>query len=718
MLVLALDLVLITIPSARAGIGLSYPGYISNVHLTAGENLTFEVRVYNTGENENFLYHMVADGDIEAPLTEIRTVIYPTADIYAFGEYWIGYSRTQLKFDISGIPLQGRILSAKLWLYRLAADGWDGGVTLNRVDDQLWSENITASQFDAQILTNGENYTSKFTTHGWDNLDALNQLDVDYSAGHAYTSFRLRWANDNGSEPSIGVDDGRFLAIESEFDNLEVVFYSSEYNGRDPYLEVVYVPPYAVSVSISPSYQSGLPMENLSYIVTVKNIGNLDDNYILTASDNTGWGPTVLPTSLFVASGSTGEATLTVTVPENAKFCSIDNITVTATSRTDNTVSDDAWCEAHVEVVRGVEISISPSYQSGLPGENLGYTVTIRNLGNVDDNYDLIAQDNEDWRLSIASSIMVPAFENRTTTLTVTIPDNAMGCTKDNVTVAATSQADNTVSDNDSCTAHVQVVRGVEVSIEPKSRFGVIGENVVFTVTVKNIGNVWDNYKLENNDDAGWTLELDNDYLEIPKGENRETKLTVSVPDNENLVCTTDNIIVIATGIDNAEVTGNDTATVHVVSPWMGAAAFKLEDLYKLNLYKDNLWLYQGSKLVVKFYKYDNSLENENVIHENFALPWHVVPENENVEHPRIAGVKTGVKKAKLWLVDNAGNEISKIKGWVTIRDDLWTRLVQIASRWPYAPPGERDNLWKEIGDVASQWPYAPSTRDPIWVDC
>jgi len=280
-------------------------------------------------------------------LTEIRTVIYPTADIYAFGEYGIGYSRTQLKFDISGIPLHGRILSAKLWLYRLAADGWDGGVTLNRVDNQLWSENITANQFDAQTLTNEETHAGKFTSRGWGYLDVPSQLNVDYGAGNAYSSFRLRWANDNGSKPSVGIDDGRFLVINSELNELCIIFSSSEYNGSDPYLEVVYVPPYAVSVSISPIYKSGLPGEELSYTVRVTNMGNLDDNYVLTVSDNTGWGPAISPTPLAVASGTSGEATLTVTVPENVTPCTQDNITVTATSQWDNTVSDNASCIAH-----------------------------------------------------------------------------------------------------------------------------------------------------------------------------------------------------------------------------------------------------------------------------------------------------------------------------------------------------------------------------------
>jgi len=144
--------------------------------------------------------------------------------------------------------------------------------------------------------------------------------------------------------------------------------------------------------------------------------------------------------------------------------------------------------------------------------------------------------------------------------------------------------------------------------------------------------------------------------------------------------------------------------------PWTGWSVFGLENLYVVRLEK-NLYLAQGSKLVVKFYSYDNTYENEVVI-ENFTPPWYVV-ENENVSHP---GGK-GVMKAKLWLVDNADNEISKIKGWVTIRDDLWARLLEIRGRWPYASSDERNALWKELLGIRGQWPYAPTTRDPVWVD-
>jgi len=144
--------------------------------------------------------------------------------------------------------------------------------------------------------------------------------------------------------------------------------------------------------------------------------------------------------------------------------------------------------------------------------------------------------------------------------------------------------------------------------------------------------------------------------------------------------------------------------TIRVVT-WSGSATFRLENLYKINLYKD-LLLSDGRKLVVKFYTYDNIFENENVLHENFTLPWKVVPENENVAHP--SGIS--VKRARLDLTgDNTENVISTIATFVANRDVLWDRLTQISVEWPFASPSERDALWKELGDLSAQWPYAPS---------
>jgi hypothetical protein len=127
-----------------------------------------------------------------------------------------------------------------------------------------------------------------------------------------------------------------------------------------------------------------------------------------------------------------------------------------------------------------------------------------------------------------------------------------------------------------------------------------------------------------------------------------------------------------------------------------------LENLYKVGLEKD-LWLYQGSKLVVKFFDYMDSPENEVVI-ETFSPIWQLV-ENENVPHP--SGI--GVKKARLDLTtENTGEVISTLASFTVTKDDLWNRIVAILGQWPDATSAQKDALWSEIVAILGQWPDAP----------
>ena len=88
----------------------------------------------------------------------------------------------------------------------------------------------------------------------------------------------------------------------------------------------------AVNVTISPSSQTGVSGQNVTYTVTVQNTGGYDDDYSLSASDTQGWTLDVSPSPLSVPAGSSDIATLTVTLGSET-----DTITVTA----DGTLADD-----------------------------------------------------------------------------------------------------------------------------------------------------------------------------------------------------------------------------------------------------------------------------------------------------------------------------------------------------------------------------------------
>jgi len=116
---------------------------------------------------------------------------------------------------------------------------------------------------------------------------------------------------------------------------------------------------------------------------------------------------------------------------------------------------EDADGEA-LNVLKTISTSILPSEGEGLPSEDITFLVTVKNTGSTADNYLLENVDNSGWTLELENSVLeVPAGENRTTMLTVTISENAEPGTEDSITVTATSMADNTMSDNASCVARV-----------------------------------------------------------------------------------------------------------------------------------------------------------------------------------------------------------------------------------------------------------------------
>lgn len=147
-----------------------------------------------------------------------------------------------------------------------------------------------------------------------------------------------------------------------------------------------------------------------------------------------------------------------------------------------------------------------------------------------------------------------------TVNLTVTDDDGATSNYNESFTVSSTSE------------------RSVSLSISPNEKSGSPGSTIKYSVSITNTGTVEDNYELTVNDDAEWGLFLaDNSIENVPSGGEKETELTVTIPDNNSLIGKTDNIMIVSTSQENSLVKDNDVCQAVCVEDPVGGIFYPVD---------------------------------------------------------------------------------------------------------------------------------------------
>jgi len=433
-----------------------------------------------------------------------------------YKQYW---QYAYLKFDnLVEIPSDANVIEARLYLFCWDAYGGNRPILCCGVENDNWLENeITwnnkpnpGTTLDTNDVGGGTRDEPK--AYFWD-VTSFVQHEF---AGDKVASFCVRPADDHPE------NNTRQFESDNWWDN-----------RLRPFLRIIYTTR-NVSVSISPSYKSGLLGGNVTFIVTVKNEGDVSDTYSLSTTDNAGWSSSVSPTSLTVPAKENRTATLTVAIPSDAENCTRDNIRVTATG---TGVSAENSCIAHAitEIIRGIQVSISPAENSAENGRTVTFVVTVRNKGNVTEDFNLNKIDTHGWTLTLSATVtgVIPG-ENRQVILSVGIPSTAQNCMRDNITVTATSTENAAVSGSANCIAHaVSVVGRVKVTIDQASKSGEPGESLNYSVTVKNEGTNTDNFSLHATDTKGWGPTLSITSIPLPGGSSRTgIRLSIKIPDN------------------------------------------------------------------------------------------------------------------------------------------------------------------------------------------
>lgn len=291
-----------------------------------------------------------------------------------------GNRRTYMEFDVSTVPENMDIVSSKIYAYFYWGSGFvalrdnDVMIEARAVRDDSWSE----------------------ATVTWNNAPAVEEILESVQIG---TWKNWKWWNiDNYLLEQYGGDKLVSIALKFSVENFDenlrrIRFRSDEYLDNielRPYLSVWYFPSnvvYGVDVQVDPEAKGGNAGDNLQYTVKVTNLGNIKDSFDLSAQSALGWSVSLTPTYLEdVPPNTTATATLTVTIPNNAQPGEIDNITVTATSRGDNTLSDNAVVRAGIsQITTLLSVDDAAVFQDS-PNSNYGSETWLEVASAVDNN--------------------------------------------------------------------------------------------------------------------------------------------------------------------------------------------------------------------------------------------------------------------------------------------------------------------------------------------
>jgi len=223
------------------------------------------------------------------------------------------------------------------------------------------------------------------------------------------------------------------------------------------------LPYYEVSAEISPVFAEVEPGNAINYTLQVKNKGNVNDTITLTL-EAPEWVSTEI-TSVSLNASETATALLRIVPPRNYTIAAMNySFNVTATSVSNSSVSAKTFATVRVLPFYEVKTAISPAYLEVEPTSIAAYNITIQNLGNAEDTYDLAVTDIEPaWiPIHVPTSLLPGASANVTLDI---IPPSCTLPQMIEFRVIARSLTDSTIRDSANATLNIIDKTPPEISI-------------------------------------------------------------------------------------------------------------------------------------------------------------------------------------------------------------------------------------------------------------
>ncbi|MFQ5614911.1 MAG: right-handed parallel beta-helix repeat-containing protein, partial [Anaerolineales bacterium] len=360
--------------------------------------------------------------------------------------------------------------------------------------DRTGSGKPGTSVFYSLILTNTGNYTDTIEFDAFSSEDWPTTSVADMDLGPGLSTIVLYEVKIPGSTLSNTVDIGSLIASSSQFGVADSAMVSTTVE-QAPGVTLQRKWPNASGWCVIAPY-SGLP-----YLFELSNTGNYTDTFDIGAQSAQGWSVT-FPLDVTVGPELDTNVWVYLDVPTTTAQI-VDTLTVSATSRADNSVTGLA--SYFTKVNWDVGVSLDPNYNGTVIVEDsIVYTHIVTNTG-VDFNIiQFSSQDSQGWPVNITpSQASLNPGDSAMVTVVISVPLDEVNVT-DVTVITATTTID--------CLARaiavdVTSVTRPRVTLGPNYVQDVAPGNVfTYVHSLENTGAIDDSYVITYAQAADWSV--------------------------------------------------------------------------------------------------------------------------------------------------------------------------------------------------------------------
>ncbi len=295
---------------------------------------------------------------------------------------------------------------------------------------------------------------------------------------------------------------------------------------------------YSLSISTSPSeWHGGLPGNTVVYSLRVDNLGNADDEVIVSDTNLEGltWLTSLSPgNQRQIPFGQSFTWNLTVKIDDDAKSWEMGKVRFNVSS-IKSSAQNSVTTYTEVDKVYGVNVYIPKATNITDPDVRVYYNVQIRNTGNTNDTITL--ESSGEFLSSVIPQQLtnLPPDAVQNVTLEVDVPPDALAGFHYNYITATSEDPSGTTNSSQSVTIDVNPIYDVVILASGASGQDAEsgGDPVLYFVKVWNKGTANDSISLNiEGEKPGWAS-LENYEVEVPAKSFVIVNMTVKIPSGE-----------------------------------------------------------------------------------------------------------------------------------------------------------------------------------------